>query len=83
MDRLLSTFLDDRNRFVHRLFTEPDYNINNPKHVPRIRKFLDSLTDRSMALHLAFHTINEVLAEEHDLIPDNFQWPPTLKLEKR
>jgi hypothetical protein len=82
MDRFLSTFLEDRNRFVHRLFTERDYNINNPKHVSRIRKFLDSLIDRSMTLDIAFHTINEVLAEEHDSVPDRFQWPPALKLKK-
>jgi hypothetical protein len=57
--RFISTFVDDRNRFVHRLFAERGYNINNPKHVSRIRKFVDSLTDRATLLDFVFHKINE------------------------
>jgi hypothetical protein len=46
-DGLLTSFLQDRNRFVHSLFIERGFSINEAKNVPRIRKFVDSLTDRA------------------------------------
>jgi hypothetical protein len=80
----LLTFVEDRNRFVHRLFTEKGYNINNPKNVTRIREFVDSLTHRSIALDMVFHVINKVLAGEDVSVPPrgSFQWPPALKHRK-
>src|SRR6266478_3306132 len=38
---LLTTFLQERNRFIHHLFTERGFSINEPKDVPRIREFVD------------------------------------------
>lgn len=80
----LSTFVEDRNRFVHRLFTEEGYNINNPKDVSRIRKFVDSLTHRSTLFDIIFHGFNESL-DEPQRVPlwrGGFQWPPALKHRK-
>jgi hypothetical protein len=80
-DRLFSTFVKDRNRFVHRLFMERDYNINNAKNLSRILKFVDSLTVRSTVFLAGFHAINEIYAQEYHLTlpPVSFEWPPTLK----
>jgi hypothetical protein len=81
-DGLLTTFLQDRNRFVHRLFTERGYNINEPKDVFRIREFVDSLTHRSSIVLAAFHAFIEIWAEEHDLVDDRqdaFQSAPALR----
>ncbi len=69
-DGLLTSFLQDRNRFVHRLFTERSFNINEPKNVPRIRKFVDSLTDRAVIVLAVFNAFIEIWAEEHDLADD-------------
>jgi hypothetical protein len=79
-----STFVENRNRFVHRLFTEKGYDINNPKDVTRIRKFVDSLTHHSIALDIAFQAINKVLVGEDVSVPltGSFQWPPALKHRK-
>jgi hypothetical protein len=81
-DGLLTTFLQDRNRFVHRLFTERGFNINESNDVPRIREFVDSLTHRSSIVLAAFHAFIEIWAEEHDLADDQqdaFQSAPDLR----
>jgi hypothetical protein len=81
----LLSFVEDRNRFVHRLFTEKDFDINNPKNVSRIRKFVDSMATLSIALDSAFYSLNKVLAGDHDYVPTyygSFEWPAALKLRK-
>lgn len=64
-------FVEDRNRFAHRLFLEPGYDINKPEDVPQIRQFVDDLTHRTMTIIGVFHAFIEVWAEEHDLADDN------------
>ena len=79
---LLTSFLQDRNRFVHSLFTERGFNLNEAKDAPRIRRFVDSLTDRAVIVLAVFHAFIEIWAEEHDLAddqPDAFQSAPTLR----
>ena len=79
---LLTSFLRDRNRFIHRLFTERGFNLNEAKDVPRIRTFVDSLTDRAVIVLAAFHAFIEIWAEEHDLADDQqdaFQSAPALR----
>ena len=80
-DGFLTTFLNDRNRFVHRLFTERGYDFNDPKDVPRIRKFVDSLAERSIIVLAVFHAFIEIWAREHDLADDQdaFQSAPDLR----
>lgn len=64
-------FVEDRNRFVHRLFIEPGFSVNNPKDIPRIRQFVDALTDQTMTLIAVFNAYVQVWAEEHKLADDN------------
>ena len=81
-DSFLTAFLQDRNRFVHRLFTERGYNINELDDVPRIREFVDSLSHRSSIVLAAFHAFVEIWAEEHDLADgqqDAFESAPDLR----
>jgi hypothetical protein len=81
----LLSFVEDRNRFVHRLFTEEGFDIKNPKDVSRILEFVDSLTYLSVALDSAFYSFNKILDGEHDHVPTlygSFQWPAGLKLRK-
>jgi hypothetical protein len=81
-DVFLTAFLQDRNRFVHRLFTERGYNINELDDVPRIREFVDSLSHRSSIVLAAFHAFVEIWAEEHDLADgqqDAFESAPDLR----
>jgi hypothetical protein len=80
-DGLLTSFLQDRNRFVHSLFIERGFSINEAKNVPRIRKFVDSLTDRAVIVLAAFNAFIEIWAAEHDLAHDQrdaFQPAPEL-----
>jgi hypothetical protein len=78
-DRFLKRFLDDRNRFIHRLFTERGYDINNSKDIRKIRKFVDSLTDRCTIVLAAFHAFIDVWTDEHDLKrKDDIEWPPKM-----
>jgi hypothetical protein len=80
-DSLLTDFLHERNRFVHRLFTEEGFGINELKDAPRIREFVDSLTHRTTIVLAAFHAFIEVWAEEHDLSDGEnaFQKAPALR----
>ncbi len=64
-------FVEDRNRFAHRLFLEPGFNVNKPEDIPRIRQFVDALTDQTMTLLTVFHAFIQVWAEEHELADDN------------
>jgi hypothetical protein len=64
-------FVKDRNRFAHRLFLEPGFNVNEPEDIPRIRQFVDALTDQTMTLLAVFHAFIQVWAEEHELADDN------------
>jgi hypothetical protein len=64
-------FVEGRNRFVHRLFIEPGFSVNNPKDIPRIRQFVDALTDQTMTLIAVFNAYIQVWAEEHKLADDN------------
>jgi hypothetical protein len=64
-------FVDDRNRFVHRLFLEPEFSVNDPKDIPRIRQFVDTLTNQTMTLIALFNAYIRVWAEEHKLSDDN------------
>jgi hypothetical protein len=78
-DAFLTRFLQDRNRFVHHLFTERGFSINETKDVPRIRKFVDSLAHRTAIVISVFHAFIEIWAEEHDLLddqPDAFKGTP-------
>ena len=70
-DDFVTTFLEDRNRFVHRLFTEDGYNLSEAKDVAHIREFVDSLTDRSTIVLAAFHAFIEIWAEENALADDH------------
>jgi hypothetical protein len=63
-------FIEDRNRFVHRLFNEPGFSVNNPKDIPRIRQFVDALADRTITLIALFNAYIQVWAEEHELADD-------------
>jgi hypothetical protein len=79
----LSSFVEDRNRFVHSLFTEKGFHIKNPKNVSRIRKFVDSLTHRSITLDIVFHAANDALAGKPPSGPaGSFRWPASLKHKK-
>jgi hypothetical protein len=80
----LSSFIEDRNRFVHRLFREEGFDIKNPKDVSRIREFVDSLTDLSIGLDNAFYGLNKhLVGERHfDWKYGSFQWPTALKRRK-
>jgi hypothetical protein len=64
-------FVEDRNRFVHRLFIEPGFGVNNPKDIPRIRQFVDALTEQTMRLIAVFNAYIQVWAEEHELADEN------------
>jgi hypothetical protein len=66
-------FVEDRNRFAHRLFLEPGFNVNKPEDTPRIRQFVDALTHQTMTILAVFHAFIEVWAEEHELADDNDQ----------
>ena len=68
---LLAKFVEDRNRFAHRLFLEPGFSINEPEDVPRIREFVDALTDHSMKVLAVFHAHIEAWSEKHDLGDDD------------
>ena len=57
--------------FVHRLFIEPGFSVNNPKDIPRIRQFVDALADRTITLIAVFNAYIEVWAEEHELADDS------------
>ena len=77
LNPLFPTFVEDRNRFVHRLFTEPGYDINNPEDLSRIREFVHSLALPSVLFYTAFDTFNDLTAKQHDLAhPDRFQFFP-------
>ena len=80
-DSFLTMFLYDRNRFVHRLFTEEGFGIHEPKDASRIREFVDSLTHRTGIVLAAFHAFIEIWAEEHDLsgAEDAFNRAPALR----
>ena len=80
-DSFLTTFLYDRNRFVHRLFTEEGFDIDEPKDASRIREFVDSLTHRTAIVLAAFHAFIEIWAEENDLSgdADAFKRAPALR----
>jgi hypothetical protein len=66
-----------------------NYDINNPKNVPRILKFVGSLTERANALDMVFDEINKAWAEAYNkspwseqgnyVVPGRFQWPSALK----
>jgi hypothetical protein len=66
-------FVEDRNRFAHRLFLEPGFNVNKPEDIPRIRRFVDALTHQTMTILAVFHAFIQVWAEEHELADDNDQ----------
>jgi hypothetical protein len=67
LDTLFTTFLRDRNRFVHGLFTERGYNITNANDVSKIREFVDSLRIDSTVLLIAFNAIIEIWFEKGGL----------------
>jgi hypothetical protein len=76
----LTSFVEDRNRFVHELFTERNYKIDNPENVSKILEFVESLTNRSFAVLMVFEWLVEHLAERKFVAaPDSFKWPPGLE----
>ena len=70
-EAFFTRFVDDRNRFSHRLFLEDGFNVNKPEDIPRIRQFVDALTHNTMTILAIFHAFLEVWAEEHDLTGDD------------
>jgi hypothetical protein len=70
-DAFFTQFVEDRNRFIHRLFTEPGFNVNDPEDVGRIREFVDSLTERAIRMLVMFHGFLDMWAEEHKLGSDD------------
>jgi hypothetical protein len=67
-ETFFSTFVEDRNRFIHRLFLEEGFNIGRPEDTERIRKFIDDLTDRALTVAAVFHAFLDLWAERNDLV---------------
>ena len=67
-ETFFSKFVDDRNRFIHRLFLEDGFNIGRPEDTERIRRFIDDLTDRALTVAAVFHAFLDVWAEKNELV---------------
>jgi hypothetical protein len=70
-DEFFTQFVEDRNRFIHRLFTEPGFNINNPEDISRIRDFIDPLAERAIQILVMFNGFLDMWAEKHGLSSAN------------
>jgi hypothetical protein len=65
-------FVEDRNRFAHRLFLEHGFNVGKPEDNQRIRQFVDDLASRTVTIIALFHAFIINWAEEHDLAVDDY-----------